>query len=195
MKKLNVLLLSTIIYLPSLFTSNFVFADEPYLGEMVYFAGNFAPRGWALCDGQLLQISENQSLYSLLGTTYGGDGRVTFALPDMRGRALIHAGNGAGLTPRVQGSKFGTETVTMSVAQMPSHSHSLNSTSDTTVDATANGKALAAVKMYKANATPNNPLNSETVGNSGGNQPINIIQPTLAINCIIATQGLFPSRN
>lgn len=195
MKKIKTYLLSMAICIPSIFIQQSATANEPYLGEMAYFAGNFAPRGWAFCDGQILAISQNQALFSLLGTMYGGDGRTTFALPDMRGRALIHAGNGPGLTPRTQGSKFGNEEVIMSMAQMPSHNHTIHSTSDTTVDSTANDRALAAVKMYKAGRTPDKALNNETVGNSGGNQPINTRQPTLAIHCIIATQGLFPSRN
>jgi microcystin-dependent protein len=189
------LLVSLLICVPSILLSNVAIAEEPYLGEMAYFAGNFAPRGWALCDGQLLPISQNTALFSLLGTIYGGDGRTTFGLPDMRGRALVHTGSGPGLTPRSQGSKFGNETVTMSVAQLPSHNHSVNSTADTTIDATANGKALASVKMYKAGSTPNKLLNSATVGNAGASQPINTIQPTLAIHCIIAIQGIFPTRN
>lgn len=195
MKKIKILLLSIIIYLSSIFTSNVVFANEPYLGEMAYFSGNFAPRGWALCDGQLLPISQNQALFSLLGTTYGGDGRTNFALPDMRGRALVHAGSGPGLSTRPQGSMFGNEMVSMSVAQMPSHGHTFNSTSDSTISATADGKSLAGVKMYKENITPDKPLHSKTIGDSGGNQPISTIQPTLAINCIIAMQGIFPPRN
>jgi len=98
---------------------------EPFIGEITWFAGNFAPRGWAFCDGQLLSISSNAALFSILGTTYGGDGRTTFALPDARGRAIIHAGNGPGLSPRQLGSRFGTETVTQTVVQMPSHEHGI----------------------------------------------------------------------
>jgi microcystin-dependent protein len=195
MKKVKTLLLSSIFAISTFATTNAALANEPYLGEMAYFAGNFAPRGWAFCEGQLLPISQNQALFSILGTMYGGDGRTTFALPDMRGRALVHAGSGPGLSTRQQGQKFGSENVTMTVAQMPSHSHSAHSTSDTTVDDTANGKALAAVKMYKSRTIPSKSLNSETIGNTGGNQPINTVQPTLAINCIIAIQGIFPSRN
>jgi len=195
MKKIKTLLLGSILTVSTLATTNAALANEPYLGEIAYFAGNFAPRGWALCDGQILPINQFQSLYSLLGTTYGGDGRTTFALPDMRGRTLVHAGTGPGLTPRPQGQRFGSETVTMSAAQMPSHNHPVRTTSDTTVDDTANGKALAAVKMYKSRTTPNRTLNNATVGNTGASQPINTVQPTLAINCIIAIQGLFPPRN
>jgi len=195
MKKYKNLLLGLIIFIPSLITAKNTFANEPLIGEMAYFAGNFAPRGWAFCEGQLLPIAQNTALFSILGTMYGGDGRTNFALPDMRGRALVHAGNGPGLTPRSQGSKFGSEEVIMSEAQMPSHNHTVNSTSDTTVDSTANDKSLAAVKMYKSGRTPDKLLHNQTVGNTGSSQPINTIQPTLAINCIIAIQGLFPSRS
>lgn len=195
MKKIKTVLIGSVFAISTFATTNTAIANEPYLGEMAYFAGNFAPRGWAFCEGQLLPISQNQALFSILGTMYGGDGRTTFALPDMRGRALVHTGSGPGLTPRSQGQKFGSETVTMTAAQMPSHTHSAHSTSDTTVDDTANGKSLAAVKMYKPRTTPSRSLNNATIANTGGNQPINTVQPTLAINCIIAIQGLFPSRN
>ncbi|MEM8909888.1 MAG: tail fiber protein, partial [Bacteroidota bacterium] len=96
---------------------------EPFIGQIMMFGGNFAPRGWALCNGQLMPISQNQALFSLLGTTYGGDGRTTFALPDLRGRAAMHAGHGPGLTDRRLGQRSGTETNTMNTLQMPSHSH------------------------------------------------------------------------
>jgi microcystin-dependent protein len=98
---------------------------EPFIGEVKWFAGNFAPRGWAFCDGQLLAISSNTALFSILGTMYGGNGITTFALPDARGRTLLHAGNGPGLSPRQIGSKFGTENDTLTVPQMPSHTHGI----------------------------------------------------------------------
>ena len=97
--------------------------SEPFLAEIRPFAFNFSPRGWASCDGQILPINQNQSLYSLLGTTYGGDGRTTFALPDARGRSIVHEGNGPGLTSRILGSRYGTETETLNTTQIPSHSH------------------------------------------------------------------------
>jgi microcystin-dependent protein len=195
MNKMRIILLETIIVISSLTYSNFAFADEPYLGEMAYFAGNFAPRGWAKCDGQILPISSNQALFSLLGTTYGGDGRTTFALPDMRGRALIHAGQGAGLTNRPQGQNLGSETVTMSSAQMPSHNHTLNGTSSGANSNTALDRSLGDVKIYKTGVTANQTLHSETISNTGNGQSINTTQPTLALMCIIAIEGLFPSRS
>lgn len=195
MNKICIILLGAIIVTSSLIYSHNTFADEPYLGEMAYFAGNFAPRGWAKCDGQILSINNNQSLYSLLGTTYGGDGRTTFALPDMRGRALIHAGQGAGLTNRPQGQKLGSETETMSLSQMPNHNHTLNGTSSAADNDTATGESLAAAKIYKTGATVNQTLHDATIGNTGNGQSINTVQPTLALTCIIAIQGIFPSRN
>ncbi|WP_340819596.1 tail fiber protein [Methanolobus sp. WCC4] len=108
-------------------------STDPLLGEITLFAGNFAPRGWAFCNGQLLPINQNQALFSILGTTYGGDGRTTFALPDLRGRAPVHAGNGPGLSPVVLGQKGGAETVALNVNQMPSHTHTLNHTHNISV--------------------------------------------------------------
>ena len=195
MNKIKRVFLGLLIGLPSLFFTNLALADEPFIGEMRYFAGNFAPRGWAFCEGQLISISSNTALFSLLGTMYGGDGRTTFALPDMRGRALVHAGNGPGLSNRNQGSKFGSETVTMSVSQMPSHQHTLHAVNEAPNTAIPNGNALAEVKMYKSGATPDKSLHGDTITSAGGNQTISTLQPTLALNCIIATQGLFPSRS
>ena len=103
--------------------------SEPFIGEIRMFAGSFAPRGWALCDGQLLAVSQNDALFSLLGTIYGGDGRTTFGLPDMRGRIPIHFGSGPGLTPRTLGNKFGSEHETLITNQLPSHSHTLQANS------------------------------------------------------------------
>jgi microcystin-dependent protein len=100
---------------------------DPFIGEVTWFAGNFAPRGWAFCDGQLLPIANYQALFSILGTTYGGDGRTTFALPDARGRSILHKGSGPGLTPRLLGQKLGSENELLTVAKMPSHSHSITS--------------------------------------------------------------------
>ncbi|SEK88590.1 Microcystin-dependent protein [Colwellia chukchiensis] len=189
------LIAGLLFLLPSLFIANHAIADAPFIGEMRYFAGNFAPRGWAFCDGQLLPISQNTALFSLLGTMYGGDGRTTFALPDMRGRALIHSGNGPGLTPVTQGSKSGSETVTMTVAQMPSHNHALLANGTAADTATPNGNAIAAEKIYKAGQPADKTLHTESIANSGAAQAIDTVQPYIALNCIIALQGIFPSRN
>jgi len=184
-----------------LFVSVPLMAQEPYLGEIRMFAGNFAPRGWALCDGQFLSISSNSALFSLLGTTYGGDGRTTFALPDLRGRAPIHAGQGPGLSNRRLGGKGGAETAVLSASQMPIHSHTVQIKADSTVatsDKPQNAfpaRNAAATPQYGEN--PNSTLNSAavSVGNAGSGQAHLNMQPYITINYIIALQGIYPSRN
>jgi len=172
---------------------------DPFLGQISFFAGNFAPRGWAFCDGQLLAISSNDALFSLLGTIYGGDGRTTFGLPDLRGRSPVHAGSGPGLTPRQLGQRFGSETNTLSVAQMPSHNHtgSLKATSTSANTTSANGAALATGGAYAGRATLDQTMlaGSVVTGNTGGGQQVNNLQPSLVGHCIIALQGTYPSRN
>ena len=177
------------------------------LGEISMFAGNFAPRGWAFCHGQILSINQNQTLYSLLGTTYGGDGRTTFALPDLRGRVAIHEGQGNGMTNRRLGQKLGTQTETLTIAQMPSHSHPATSTTETAVstspgeEGVGNGQHLTShFNAFNAAATDDKTLGGSgstttTTGNTGGGQAHDNIQPGLAINYIIALSGTFPSRN
>jgi microcystin-dependent protein len=171
--------------------------SEPFLGCISIFGFNFPPRGWAQCSGQTLPINQNQSLFSLLGTTYGGDGRTTFALPDMRGRAPMHAGNGAGLSSRTLGQQLGTETVTLSAAQIPPHSHSaIASTADSTASTPQGNLAaptVAAFNVYgdAANLTPGA---AGQVGPTGGQGHQNM-QPYTTLNFCIALQGLFPSRN
>ena len=167
------------------------------------FGGNFAPRGWALCDGQLLTISGNQALFSLLGTIYGGDGRTTFGLPELRGRAPMHKGTGPGLTPRNIGVKTGSENVTVAVSQMPAHSHSvtnLQATGNAADTSDPTGNSLAMANVYHTG--PANAQLSEgsvsvtgTPGNTGGNQSHANMPPYLAVNFIIALVGIYPSRN
>ncbi|MGQ1785642.1 MULTISPECIES: phage tail protein [unclassified Saccharicrinis] len=177
------------------------YAQEGYLGEIKMFAGNFAPRNWALCDGQLLLINQNQSLFSILGTTYGGDGRTTFALPDLRGRLAVHEGNGPGLSPRTLGQKGGTETETLTVNQMPNHTHALAVTNPVynmeadSDDPTGKYPAMSGENMYSThhNAEAAGPV--VQIGNTGGNQAINNMQPYTCINYIICLYGLFPPRN
>lgn len=170
---------------------------EPFLGCISIFGFNFAPRGWAQCSGQLLPINQNQSLFSLLGTTYGGDGRTTFALPDMRGRAPMHAGNGTGLTPRTLGNALGAESVTLTEAQIPPHNHSANpSDTDATLPTPQSNlpaPTVAAFNVYgdAANLTPGA---AGQIGQSGGGAHNNM-QPYLALNFCIALQGLFPPRS
>lgn len=176
---------------------------EPFIGEIMMFAGNFAPRGWAFCNGQLLPINQNTALFSILGTTYGGDGRTTFALPDLRGRLAMHEGQGPGLSSRPLGSKGGTESNTLTTTQMPSHNHVAQvsipiSGDDATTDEA--GGLLATTdgaKVYGGSASgtySGSPINA-VVGNTGSNSPINNMQPYLCVNYVIALVGIFPSRS
>ena len=168
---------------------------EPFIAQIMLFGGNFAPRGWAFCDGQLLAISSNSALFSILGTTYGGDGRSTFGLPDLRGRVPMHAGNGPGLSPRRIGERDGVETVTLVESQMPSHNHSVNFVNAIADSDRPNGDLLAKADVYSATTTPLGQLNSATIANAGGSQAHENMQPSLCINYIIALQGIFPSRS
>ena len=171
---------------------------EPFLGDIALFGFNFPPRGWAQCDGQILPINQNQSLYSLLGTTYGGDGRTTFALPDLRGRTPMHFGTGAGLTSRSQGQKFGSETTTLTEAQIPSHSHTALASTATADAAAPLGKLPAPVAPgFNVYGDANNLVAGKAgqVISNGGAVPHNNMQPSLTVNFCIALSGLFPSRN
>jgi len=178
---------------------------EPFIGQIAMFGFNFAPRGWAFCDGQLLPISQNQALFSLLGTIYGGDGRTTFALPDLRGRIAMQHGTGAGLSPHSMGQRAGAENLTLTVNEMPSHTHATTSNVSIGVsdeDGTTNeaaGKILANTVNNNYGGTANGQLGGVTQqvtnANTGGNQAFSNIQPFLAINFSIALTGVFPSRN
>jgi microcystin-dependent protein len=172
--------------------------SEPFLGEISMFGGNFAPRGWAFCDGQLLSISQNTALFSLLGTTYGGDGRTTFALPDLRGRVPLHQGQGPGLGSYTLGQNGGSENVTLTTGQMPSHNHLVNvDTGDNGTTSHPNNQYLASsggVSIYNS-VTDSSTLNPGTVQAAGGNQPHANLQPYLCIDFIIALEGIYPSRN
>ncbi len=175
---------------------------EPFIGQVMLFAGNFAPRGWAFCDGKLLTIAQNTALFSILGTIYGGDGRTTFALPDLRGRVAISPGNGAGLDNYSVGQKGGVERVTLSIEEIPSHSHTGSAqlagadpiTRGTGTDAPKDAvPGVGGVYGTAANTTMK-PADVET-NNTGGDQAHENRQPFLAINYIIALQGVYPSRN
>ena len=186
---------------------------EPYIGEIKLFAGNFAPRSWAFCEGQLLAISQHSALFSILGTIYGGDGRTTFALPDLRGRTAIAPGTGPGLTARRLGERGGSTTNTLNATQLPNHTHTATGTTKVSnADGTTNnpeGKVLAVGKavvdrstsfnanIYGDGSNANMAANdvSVTLGNTGGNQSINNMQPYLATNYIIALFGIYPSRS
>ncbi len=169
--------------------------SEPFLAEIRIFAGNFAPRGWAFCNGQLLPIAQNTALFSLIGTTYGGDGRTTTALPNLEGRVPMHPGRGPGLTSRRLGEKGGVETVTLTEAQMPNHNHQMRAAAEfgDMQAPTGNSMAITSVNVYGP-AQNLVGLAENTLPNAGGGQAHNNCQPYLAMNFIIALVGLYPSR-
>ena len=170
--------------------------SEPFVGEIRMFAGNFAPRGWAFCDGQLLAVSQNDALFSLLGTIYGGDGRTTFGLPDIRGRVPIHAGSGPGLSPRRLGAKGGAENVTLTVNQLPSHSHRLQASTNLPTDRNPSGKVTGqTLSDTYINDSPFGNFATSSITNVGGSRSHTNLQPFLCINYIIALFGIYPSRH
>ena len=172
--------------------------SNPYVGEIRMFGGNFAPAGWAFCDGSILSIAENDTLFNLIGTTYGGDGQNTFALPDLRGRAPIHMGTGPGLTPRTIGEASGSESVTLITSQILVHTH-------TPVASTANGNANTPSNSYWAasSTTPqfvpgdqvNTTMNPGALAATGGSQPHDNMLPFTTISFIISLYGIYPSPN
>lgn len=170
---------------------------EPFVGEIRMFAGTFNPRGWALCDGQLLSVSQNDALFSLFGTIYGGDGRTTFGLPDLRGRIPIHAGDGPGLSNRRLGSKSGSESETLTVNELPTHSHSLVGTADASTSKAPSGLApgqTSTPSYYSANEQLE-ALNSASVLQTGGSQSHTNLMPAQCVNFIVALVGVYPSRS
>lgn len=163
---------------------------QPYVGEIRMFAGNFAPAGWMFCEGQLLPISENETLFNLIGTTYGGDGQSTFALPDLRGRLPLHQGNGF-----ILAETGGAEEITLTVSQIPAHSHPFLASTQNSLQVTAQGNTLGtptSIDIYRVNA-PNAPLNAQAIAATGGSQPHTNFQPYLCVNFIISLFGIFPS--
>jgi microcystin-dependent protein len=172
--------------------------SESFVGEIRMFAGNFAPRGWAYCDGQLLAISQNDALFSLFGTFYGGDGRTTFGLPDLRGRIPIHAGNGPGLSPRNIGQKGGSENVTLTVNQLPSHTHPAKALNKPGDSSSPEGRHWA----YNSSSYP--PYSSadldramafDALSTVGGSQQHSNMMPFMCIHFIVALSGIYPSRS
>jgi microcystin-dependent protein len=168
---------------------------QPYVGEIRMFGGNFAPAGWMFCSGALLPIAENETLFQLIGTTYGGDGQSTFGLPDLRGRLPMHMGSGPGLSGRILAETGGVEEVTLGVQQLPGHSHPMLASSDIAVLSTPQGNMTgqAAAKLYRA-GTPTAQLQAQALAFAGGSQPHTNMQPYLCINFIISLFGIFPSQ-
>jgi microcystin-dependent protein len=175
--------------------------SDPFIGEIKMFAGNFAPFGWAFCDGQIMQIAQNAALYSILGTTYGGDGRTTFALPNLKGRIPLHFGQGPGLTNHALGEAVGSENISLASNQMPAHSHTatVKGANAGTTNLPANnlfGK-IARSNIYN---TPDATLvnmaeGSLSLANSGGSLPHSNMQPYLTLSFIIAIYGIYPIRS
>jgi len=170
--------------------------SEPFVGEIRMFAGNFAPRDWAFCDGQLLAVSQNDALFSLLGTVYGGDGRTTFGLPDLRGRIPNHAGSGPGLSTRRLGEKSGSEKVTLATNQLTSHTHPVKGTNDAANSTEPAGRlpgSSTSIDLYVSTAPTVN-FNVSAVPGVGGSQSHNNLMPYQCIHFIIALFGIYPSR-
>jgi len=169
--------------------------SEPFVGEVRIFAGNFAPRGWALCDGQLLAVSQNDALFSLLGTIYGGDGRTTFGLPDLRGRVPVHQGTGPGLTDRRLGSKGGAESVSLNDHQLPAHTHTLQASTALASEEGPAGQVTAQTETALYGTDAPQPMAPDSTSAVGGNQPHPNLMPYLCMNFIIALVGIYPSRH
>lgn len=180
---------------------------EPFIGMIALFGFNFPPRGWAPCNGQLMSIAQNTALFSLLGTTYGGNGQTTFALPDLRSRVPLGQGQGPGLSNYPIGQQGGTENVTMTANQMPQHTHPLTGSGNAATANTLNGNVPAKPNgvttlgeeavTVNAYAPAGNPVaaNPAAIGVAGGNQPLPVMQPYLVMNYCIALQGIYPSRD
>lgn len=181
---------------------------DEFIAIIKMFGGNFAPRGWALCNGQILSIAQNTALFSLLGTTFGGNGQTTFALPDLRGRVPVHPGQGPGLSPYSLGQQAGTENTTLTINQMPQHTHTFAVPTSTATgnDAQAANNLPAAgtasvsgsdveLLSYRSGVNADGAMKPGNTGIAGGSQPFSIIQPYLCVNFIICLEGIFPSRN
>jgi microcystin-dependent protein len=165
---------------------------QPYVGEIRMFAGNFAPAGWQFCEGQLLPISENETLFNLIGTTYGGDGQSTFALPDLRGRIPIHQGNGFTFA-----ETGGVEEITLTISQIPAHTHALLATANPGLDSHPQDRLLARMSEndgYSTDPSPMVPMGLSSISATGGSQPHTNFQPYLCVDFIISLYGIFPSQ-
>lgn len=177
---------------------------EPFIGQIMMFGGNFAIRGWAMCNGQLLSIAQNTALFSILGTTYGGNGQTTFGLPDLRGRVPVHFGQGPGLSPYSLGQQSGVESQTLTQNQMPAHNHQIMTNSNNGNVSSGEGNFIAVPVLSGASPTAVNafrstqdgtPMGAQSLSVAGGSQPFSLLQPYLAVNYLIALEGIFPSRN
>jgi microcystin-dependent protein len=181
--------------------------SQPFVGQIIMFGGNFPPSGWALCAGQLMPISENETLFQLIGTTYGGDGQSTFGLPDLQGRVPIHQGQGSGLSNYVIGAKAGTENVTLITQQMPQHNHQLLSNTGGTGGTNQNPVSNAILSNVGISGGPTTPplafkvpggtqvtMANSAISQTGGNQPHNNIQPVIAVTYCISLFGIFPTQ-
>jgi microcystin-dependent protein len=166
---------------------------NPFVGQILMVGFNFAPQGWALCNGQLLAIAQNQALFSLLGTYYGGDGMTNFALPNLQGRVPIHQGSIAGGNNYVIGTSGGVEHVTLQVNNLPAHSHPANCSLKQSSSASPVNHFWAEAHSY--GATSDSQMAATAVGSTGGNQPVPVVQPYLCVNFIIALEGIYPSRS
>jgi microcystin-dependent protein len=172
--------------------------STPFIGEIRMFGGNFPPNGWAFCDGQLVPISENDALFTLIGTTYGGDGEETFALPNLQSRIPIHAGQGPGLTNRTLGETGGTETVTLTTQQMPSHNHGFLASTDFSNVNSPTGAVIAQQTIattYRESGPAGGAFAANAIQPAGGGQPHENMNPFLAVNFIISLFGIFPTQN
>jgi microcystin-dependent protein len=169
---------------------------DPFVAEIRIFPFNFAPAGWAFCDGQILPLSQNTALFSLLGTTYGGNGQSNFALPNLQGNAPMHHGQGPGLSLRDLGETGGSETVSLLETEIPSHSHTMNAVNDSGLQSTPEGALAARANIYKSNPAGNTLVNMSVnnLAPAGGSQPHNNLQPYLTLNFCIALQGVYPPR-
>ena len=174
------------------------YSQNGYVGEIRMVGFNFAPTNWAQCNGQLLPIAANTALFSILGTTYGGDGRTTFALPDLRGRVPMNHGQGPGLSNVYLGEMSGQEAVTLTTNELPPHTHTVNSVVDEGNQSSPTGNLYANTKTLDkeySNASPNATMNPQMIQPAGGNQPFNNLQPYTTVNYIICLYGIFPPRN
>lgn len=187
-----------ILLLILILSANFkLYSQDQFVGEIRMFAGNFAPQGWALCNGQVLPIAQNTALFSLLGTMYGGNGMTNFALPDLRGRTPVSFGMGTGLTYKDIGEKGGSETINLTGSELPAHSHMVRAVTSNANQSSPTGNFPATTKLLDkeySDSVPNTTYNNTMLNSAGGSQPINNLQPYVTVNFIIALQGIFPPR-